>query len=274
MEHDQATQLRAAERYLLGELSDAERKEFEEHFFVCPACEEEVGAGIILQVSFRHPWELRGCLPTATGQLAFWKESRLLKDSSAGLMQFYSFNEEYVQRLAGGDSSIGDHFAAYFGELLSIKVRGRVRSRDALEDVSQETFARVLQVLRQKGGLEHPERLGAFVNSVCNNVLFEKFREAARHSQMNEGADWPDGRIDLEAPLINQERKRLVESVLAELPKRDRELLRMIFLEEAGKAEACERLGVGRDYLRVLLHRALSRFREQLAKGKGGASSA
>jgi len=182
-------------------------------------------------------------------------------------LDFHGFSEDYVRRLIEGDRSIEGHFTAYFSELLSIKLRSRVRSRDAMEDVRQETFTRVFQTLRQKGGLEHPERLGAFVNSVCNNVLFEKFRQEARHPQMNEGAeDWPDSRINLDAPLINQERRRLVESVLAELPKRDRDLLRMIYLDEAGKAEACQRLGVSQDYLRVLLYRAMTRFREKLAQ--------
>lgn len=53
MEHDQATGLRAAERYLLGELSDAERDEFEQHFFDCPACTEEVRAGAIFAANAR-----------------------------------------------------------------------------------------------------------------------------------------------------------------------------------------------------------------------------
>ena len=30
---------------------------------------------------------------------------------------------------------------------------------------------------------QHPERLGAFVNSVCNNVLLEYYRSSTRHDQ-------------------------------------------------------------------------------------------
>ncbi|HYL92518.1 MAG TPA: anti-sigma factor [Alphaproteobacteria bacterium] len=42
IDHDQAIQSRAAERYLLGELSEKERDAYEEHFFSCAACAEEV----------------------------------------------------------------------------------------------------------------------------------------------------------------------------------------------------------------------------------------
>lgn len=45
MEHDEATQSSAAERYVLGELSAAEADSFEEHFFDCRECADEVRTG-------------------------------------------------------------------------------------------------------------------------------------------------------------------------------------------------------------------------------------
>ena len=182
-------------------------------------------------------------------------------------MEFYSFDGDYVRRLGEGDPFVEAHFTTYFCTLLLIKLRGSLRSRETIEDARQETFVRVLQTLRQKGGFEHPERLGSFVNTVCNHVVHEMLRGETRYSQMSgQAGDLPDQRIDLDMPLINQERKRLVERVLAELSKRDRELLQAVFLEETEKPEACRRLGVDQDYLRVLLHRAKSRFREKLTK--------
>jgi hypothetical protein len=54
MVHEEATRLMAAERYLLGELSDAERDQFEEHFFDCPACAEDVRMGAIFEANARR----------------------------------------------------------------------------------------------------------------------------------------------------------------------------------------------------------------------------
>ncbi|MFY9802448.1 MAG: hypothetical protein WA211_14130 [Candidatus Acidiferrales bacterium] len=42
MEHTEAIQLKAAERYVLGELSRDLRAQYEEHFFDCAACAEEL----------------------------------------------------------------------------------------------------------------------------------------------------------------------------------------------------------------------------------------
>ena len=42
MEHSEAISSKAAERYLLGELDDADAEAFEEHFFECAECADDV----------------------------------------------------------------------------------------------------------------------------------------------------------------------------------------------------------------------------------------
>ena len=48
MQHQQALATKASERYLLGEMSEPERFEFEAHYFDCPACAEDVRTGAAL----------------------------------------------------------------------------------------------------------------------------------------------------------------------------------------------------------------------------------
>jgi len=48
MQHQQAVANKAAERYLLGEMSEPERFDFEDHYFECPACADDVRAGVAL----------------------------------------------------------------------------------------------------------------------------------------------------------------------------------------------------------------------------------
>lgn len=173
--------------------------------------------------------------------------------------QFHSFDQDYLRRLASGDAVVEHHFSSYFGNLLLLKLRARIRSTQLIEDIRQETLLRVLRIVR-KAGVEHPERFGAFVIGVCSNVMMELFRGETRHEGSSE-FEPSDDRVDLEAPLVNQERRRQVDRILEELPERDRELLRLFFLEERDKSEICTRFNVSEDYLRVLLHRAKLRFR-------------
>jgi len=180
-----------------------------------------------------------------------------------------SFDQEYLQRLKDGDPETQRHFTRYFGELLSIKLRNRVRSPHLIEEVRQETFLRVLLIVR-RGGIDHPERLGAFVNSVCNNVVLEVFRNESRSAPMPETTpDVIDEGPDPESIMSTHERKSQVWKILETLPQKDRDLLRQVFLEERDKDEICRAYHVDREYLRVLLHRAKARFRLALGQTVG-----
>jgi len=46
----------------------------------------------------------------------------------------------YLERLQCGDARTEQHFAAYFGELIRLKLRSRLSSKEAIEDVRQETL--------------------------------------------------------------------------------------------------------------------------------------
>ncbi len=181
-------------------------------------------------------------------------------------MTFVNFDAEYVARLRAADPETEAHFTRYFGDLLFLKLRYRIRSAELVEDIRQETLLRVIRILRQKG-IDHPERLGGFVHSVCNNVIFEQLRQDSRHLPIHEDAPEPsDSRVDLEAPLHSADLRHLIAAVLDQLASKDRAILRMIFLEERPKEEICRELAVDPDYLRVLLHRAKSRFRAEYLK--------
>lgn len=193
----------------------------------------------------------------------------LLASKRPKLLVFEEFDEVYVDRLARGDREIEEHFSHYFGRLILIKLRRRLRSRQAIDDVRQETFLRVLRILRSEGGVRRAEGLGALVNSVCNNVLFETWRTQQRHQPLPEG-DWdpPDHGSDPERELLTEEQRRAVRAVIDEMPEHDRQLLGAVFLEEQDRDAVCARLGVGRDYLRVLLHRAKKVFRTRYASAE------
>ena len=183
-------------------------------------------------------------------------------------MQFQSFDESYVERLRAGDFRTQEHFVAYFSELIQLKLRSRLNSPQAIEDVRQETFARVFVALRGEGGIRQPERLGAFVNSICNNVLLEHYRASSRHSalQDEEEKDFPATTIDIVGAVAAKQMEAKVREILEELPEKDRRVLREVFLEERDKDEVCRDFGVDRDYLRVLVHRAKQSFKSLYLK--------
>ena len=190
-------------------------------------------------------------------------------------MEFYIFDAQYVKRLEQGDPATESHFSTYFAKFIGLKLQARKLAPHMAEDVRQETLFRVLRVLRQGSGVSQPERFGAFVNSVCNNVILEFLSKESRQPSGLENAPEPaDERVDFNAALITAQRKQIVAEVLDGLSSKDREILRLVFLEEMERSEVCRRLGVGSEYLRVLLHRAKSRFEQAYLRKKGAAHAA
>jgi RNA polymerase sigma-70 factor (ECF subfamily) len=178
-----------------------------------------------------------------------------------------SFDESYVERLRTGDFRTQEHFVAYFSELIQLKLRSRLHSPQAIEDVRQETFTRVFAALRS-GKLRQADRLGAFVNTMCNNVLLEHYRSSSRATSLEdeEQKDFPAPGVDVVGAIAAKQMGEKIREILEEMPERDRRLLREVFLEERDKDEVCRDFGVDRDYLRVLLHRAKQSFKSMYLK--------
>jgi RNA polymerase sigma-70 factor (ECF subfamily) len=180
---------------------------------------------------------------------------------TAPCLDLHQFNESYLQSLRTQDSATEAHFVSYFGRLLQNKLRRHLTCPEHIKDVQQETLLRAWAAVRAEGGIRQPERFGAFVSSVCNNILREVYRSRARVRALDdEQVDPTDDSRGPDSMLLAAETKTLVQKVLAQLGVKDRKLLQAVFFEQQDKDEVCRELGVSRDYLRVLLHRAKQQF--------------
>lgn len=187
-----------------------------------------------------------------------------------GELDLFKFDKEYVDRLRDGEPETEAHFVSYFGQILGIMLRARRLPPERVDDIRQEALTRVIAILRRDGGIREPERFGAFVSSVCKNVLRENARDWAKNQSLQENQiEVPDKIVDLERSLISKETKKKVREILNEMNPRDRDLLRAIFLEEKDKDEICTQFGADREYLRVLLYRAKERFRSSFLRNPG-----
>jgi RNA polymerase sigma-70 factor (ECF subfamily) len=187
-------------------------------------------------------------------------------------LQFFTFDNAYLERLRSGEFQTVEHFVSYFSQLIQLKLRSRLRSPEAIEDIRQETFVRFFAALRSQEGLRQADRLGAFVNSVCNHVLLEHYRSSSRDTlpaDSDDSAEIPDLKVDVLGGMMTRQTADTVRSVLDDLSERDRRLLREVFLEERDKDEVCRDFGVDRNYLRVLLHRAKQTFKSHYMKNIG-----
>ncbi len=190
-------------------------------------------------------------------------------------MDRYTFDAAYLERLRAGEPATERHFCAYFSELIRLKLRTRGMAA-LFDDISQETFVRVLRTLKSPGGLRDPGALGAFVWSVCTNVALEHTRTRKPESfgsdedandVLDPAANSPEARLAIE------EQRQAVQAVIRDMPPRDRDVLAAIFLDEHERNRVCLQLGVSKDYLRVLLHRAKKELKTRYLTATSPAAS-
>ena len=84
MQHQEAVETLASERYLLGEMSDAERDAFEEHVFSCAECADDVKAGARMQQGVRQGFASAQVIPIKRT----WRPSTILPWAAAATFAF------------------------------------------------------------------------------------------------------------------------------------------------------------------------------------------
>jgi RNA polymerase sigma-70 factor, ECF subfamily len=176
-------------------------------------------------------------------------------------MEFFTFDDDYVRRLREGDRVTEEHYEQYFKLFLTMKLLRRHVPVDEIGDIIQDVHLRVYAGLRGENGIRDGSRFGAYVNSICNFIVLERNRRPDRHEEIDE----VDAGVDLLRELETKETKERVQRTLRSLGKRDEQILRDLFIDELDKDEICGKHGVDRNYLRVLVHRALEKFREKYA---------
>ena len=169
-----------------------------------------------------------------------------------------------VARLKAGDTAAFEAiYEAYRPRLFSFLAR-LSRRRDVAEDLLEETW---LRLVTRASELTDETRLGPWLFTVARNL----FASWCRHRAVDESRildfalSWP-GALPRESPFeqaARGETERRLETALARLPARDREVLLLVAGEDLSPAEAAAVLGLSPEAVRKRLQRA----RERLALG-------
>jgi RNA polymerase sigma-70 factor (ECF subfamily) len=251
--------------FLLNALPEADRERFEERlledeeFFVSVvAAEQELldehASGLLPSSVSKHIDRVYNSSPVRAQRARIAQTMRQAWRPSIRVER-RTFDGDYVQRLVDGDSSTEANFVEYFDPLLTRKLRSRLRSAALIEEVKQETFLRLFRALRERGGFENPASLGAYVDAVCNNVLFETHRRMEANQPSELSKDLVSNEQDIYSEMISRENTAWVRRILSELPAKDREILKQLFFEQRDKDAVCREMGIDQAYLRNLLFR-------------------
>jgi RNA polymerase sigma-70 factor, ECF subfamily len=175
--------------------------------------------------------------------------------------------EGLVARAQAGDMDALRPLFTRYAEPLYAVILPRLRDAAAAEDVLRDTFATALE----KIGAFRWEGRGVYgwLRTIAVNKATDVHRRAGRTGRLQDrlAAELPaatSGGAD-EALIAEEERagaQARVKTVLARLPERYRDALRLRLLEERPREECARALGTTMATFDVVFHRAVKAFRK------------
>jgi RNA polymerase sigma factor (sigma-70 family) len=169
------------------------------------------------------------------------------------------FDQGYLARLRSGDDETASHFNSYFRRMLRTKLWGRV-SWTWQEELIDEVMAVAIQKILS-GEPRDAACLASYIRGICGNLAkkpkYNSYGVEINFDKLSDDA------LTVEEQMLAKERARIVRTVLITLKDRDRDVLVDLFYNELARSEVCDKYGVTREQLRLILFRARGRFQEQ-----------
>jgi RNA polymerase sigma-70 factor (ECF subfamily) len=149
---------------------------------------------------------------------------------------------------------------------------GKLAGDDEAEDLTQETFTRVSQSLKNFRG---QSSLGTWIYKIATNTAIDSLRKK-KHAQPDLAYDaledaedkdiWTGERRDLEDHVIRREMNDCIRSVVFKLPEAYRTVIVLGEFEGFKNEDIAKILGIGLEAVKIRLHRARLKLKEELSK--------
>ena len=168
------------------------------------------------------------------------------------------------RRFADGDAQAFDQVVALYQTRVARLASRLLGWRGDVEDVVQDVF---LTALSKARGFRGESSLWTWLTIItlnrCRNQqrrakLFEMFR-------LRRTSTYADTVLAADRPALEDEISRQVRSAVASLPRIDREVIVLFYLEEQSVEQMSQTLGASRNAIEVRLHRARRKLKSSLA---------
>jgi RNA polymerase sigma-70 factor, ECF subfamily len=134
-----------------------------------------------------------------------------------------------------------------------------------LEDKVHDTFLIVVNAVK-RGDLREPERLMGFVRTVVRRQVAAYIENAVHtrreQADLESGITVADKTQNPEQEAIGKQKMQLMQSALAALSQRDREILVRFYLKEQPQEQICREMSLTETQFRLLKSRAKAKFGE------------
>ena len=141
----------------------------------------------------------------------------------------------------------------------------RVSSRELAEDLTQESYMRVWNYLREGNTIDNPK---AFLYRIAENLIVDHYRkkkEISLEALAEAGFNPVGGNED---PILDYAAGRQAREAIEELPPAHREILVLRYVDDLSIRDIALVIGQSENVVSVRIHRGIQKLKEILTHGK------
>jgi len=152
-------------------------------------------------------------------------------------------------------------------------VYSKVSDRHIAEDVFQDTFIKVIHTLK-RGKYNEEGKFLPWVMRIAHNLVIDHYRKTSRMPRFNRTDDFDiftvlgDDSMNIESKIIQTQLYGQITGIIKDLPKDQREVLKMRIYNELSFKEISENTGVSINTVLGRMRYALINMRKLVAKNE------
>jgi RNA polymerase sigma-70 factor (ECF subfamily) len=172
---------------------------------------------------------------------------------------------ELVQRIQANDQPALEELYALFSRGIKFLIVRQLGRQD-IDDRVHDTFVIVVQAI-QRGELRDPERLMGFVRTIVRrqiaSFIEKNYTRRRDELDIDGNVKIADSHMSPEEGAIRSQNSQIMEEILRDCSRRDREILTRFYLLEQSQEQICEEMGLNDTQFRLLKSRAKQRFSDE-----------
>ncbi len=172
---------------------------------------------------------------------------------------------EMVTRIQANDQAALEELYNLFSRGVKFLIVRQLGRQD-IDDRVHDTFVIVVQAI-QRGDLRDPERLMGFVRTIVRrqiaNFIEKNYTRRRDELDVDGSIRIADSHFSPEEIAIRTQNSKIIEDVLKDCSRRDREILTRFYLLEQPQEQICSEMELNDTQFRLLKSRAKQRFSDE-----------
>lgn len=171
-----------------------------------------------------------------------------------------------VERAIGGDAEAFGSLYDIFVDRIYQYVYYRVRSKDDVEDITQQVFIRAWKAINKYRITSKP--FIAWLLKISQNLVRDFYRSRKVTISIDNEMEIPGADESPERQAESEYEQKEIRRIISALPDEQRQVIMMKFIEGFSYTEIAASLQKSEGAIRVIQHRALKKMRSMLEEEK------